>query len=182
MKTAFRLIGFATLTAAGIAALRSGTCALFGAIALGILAHAALRTSARMMFYLSVPVMMFALALLALQWLDGSVDPRLPLRLIAVFSLSTSAARLVPPPGMASLRPRSRMRLPFLFLLFVRHFSVVLLEEVRRTFQARSLCISSEFSRGGLRSLTWATVAVFRRSLDRAERFYAAQLIGGFPQ
>ena len=102
------------------------------------------------------------------------------LRTIAVFLLSTVAFRVLPWSDLiAVLDIRSRWYLPVMFLLFVRHFAAMLLEEVRRAFQARSLCVSTNFRRGGFRSLAWATASVFRRAIDRAERFYAAQTIGG---
>jgi len=152
------------------------------AIALGIAAHLLLRTGARRLLWLSLPVLIFAAVLVALQWLGGAVDLRLPLRVVAVFLLSTALVRALPPPSLAACSPRSPFRLPLLFLLFVRHFTAILIQEARRTFQARRLCVSREFGGGAFQSLVWATAAMFRRSFDRAERFYAAQLIGGLPE
>jgi hypothetical protein len=114
--------------------------------------------------------------------MGGGVDIRVALRTVAIFALSTAAARLLPPPGLASLAPGTRRRAPVLFLFFVRHFASILIGEAMRTYQARALCVASNWSRSGFESLAWATVAVFRRSLGRAERFYAAQLVGGFEE
>jgi hypothetical protein len=54
-----------------------------------------------------------------------------------------------------------------------------LIDESRRTFLARSLCVNRKFGRGSFTSLAGAVAAVFRRALARAERFYAAQSISG---
>lgn len=182
MTAALRWAGITALAAAVTLTWRAGAGMLAGAIGLGIVAHAALRTGARAMLRNGVPALLFALGLLALQWLGGAVDIRAPLRAIAVFSLSTAAARLVPMPGLTALCPGSRRRLPLLFLLFIRHFTVILTGEITRVFQARSLCIPCNCSRSGFQSLAWAAAAVLRRSLERAERFYAAQAAGGFPE
>ena len=180
MKAAIRSLGFLMLMAAAVVALRSGPGALAVAIGLGIASHAAIRTGVRTALHFAAPVLFFALVLTAFQWLNGAVDIRLPLRTIAVFLLSTAAFRVLPWSDLiAALDTRSRWYLPVMFLLFVRHFAAMLLEEVRRAFQARSLCVSANFRRGGFQSLAWATASVFRRAIDRAERFYAAQTIGG---
>jgi hypothetical protein len=179
MKTAVRVLAFLILMAAGLAALRFGPGGLAAVIALGIASHAAIRTRARTAHF-AAPVLLFALVLTTLQWLNGAVDIRLPLRTIAIFLLSTAAFRVLPWPYLiAGLDSRSPWYLPAMFLLFVRHFAAMLLEEVRRAFQARSLCVSANIRRGGFQSLVWATASVFRRAIDRAERFYAAQTIGG---
>jgi hypothetical protein len=180
MKAAIQSLAFVMLMAAGVAALRLQSVALVAAIGLGVASHAALRTRARTALHFGVPVLLFALILTALQWWGGAVDLRLPLRTISIFLLSTAAFRAVPWSGLAgSLDARSRWHTPVMFLLFVRHFAAMLVEEVRRVFQARSLCVSANFRRGGFQSLAWATASVFRRAIDRAEHFYAAQTIGG---
>jgi hypothetical protein len=180
MSTAIRLFVLAMLALAGVAALLPWPGALAIAIGLGVASHAAMRTGARTALRSGVPVLLFAMVLTAFQWLNGAVDLRLPLRTIAIFLLSTAAFRVLPWSAMAgALDARSRWYVPAMFLLFVRHFAAMLVEEVRRAFQARSLCVSENFRRGGFQSLAWATASVFRRAIDRAERFYAAQTIGG---
>ena len=96
MKAAIRAVAFLLLMAAGVAALRSGPGALAAAIGLGIASHAALRTRARTVLHFAAPVLFFALVLTALQWLNGAVDIRLPVRTVAVFLLSTAAFRVLP--------------------------------------------------------------------------------------
>jgi hypothetical protein len=170
------------MAAAAALALTADAARIVGAIAAGVSMHFALRTRVRTMLRASAPVAMLSAALMALQWIGGRVDIRLPLRTVAIFALSTAAARLLPPLGLASLTPGSRRRAPALFLFFVRHFASILIGEAMRTYQARALCVASTWSRSGFESLAWATVAVFRRSLGRAERFYAAQIVGGFEE
>lgn len=182
MKTVFRWCAATALAAIAVRTPALGPAGLAAALAAGIAVHGMLRTRPRAMFVASLPVVLFGVVLVVLQWIAGGVDLRLPLRVMAIFALSTALFRLIPLPGLRRLEPGARLRTPFLFLLFVRHFSLVLMTEVKRTFQARALCIHSNFGRGGFYSLVCATAAVFRRSLDRAERFYAARLIGGFDE
>jgi hypothetical protein len=180
VRMAARSLAFFSLLAVGGAALRVGPVAIAAAIGIGIASHAAMHIRPRMAFSFCGPVLLFASILIALQWLNGAVDIRLPLRTIAVFLCSTAAFRVLPWSDLITgLDSRSHWYLPVMFLLFVRHFAAVLVEEVRRAYQARSLCVSSNFRRGGLQSLAWASASVFRRAIDRAERFYAAQTIGG---
>jgi hypothetical protein len=183
VRKASRSLAFLGLLTAGTAALRLGPGAVAAVIGFGIASHAAMRTKARMALPFAAPVLLFALVLIAFQWLNGGVDIRLPLRTIAVFLCSTAAFRVLPWADLiAEIDTRSHWYLPVMFLLFVRHFATVLVEEVRRAFQARSLCVSANFRRGGFQSLAWATASVFRRAIDRAERFYAAQTIGGIEE
>lgn len=182
MRTVCRWGGLSMLAAAAVLALSFGPGMLIGAIAAGLSVHVALGSGARSVLRATVPIVIFAAVLTGFQWLGDAADIRLPLRAIAVFALSTAAARLAPTPGLASLSPRSCFRVPALFLLLMRHFSLVLIGEVKRTFQARALCISSNCNQSGFQSLAWATAAVFRRSFDRAERFYAAQMVGGLEE
>lgn len=180
MSTAIRLFVLAMLALAVVAALLPWPGPLAFAFVLGVASHAAMRTGARTALLFGTPVLLFAMVVTALQWLNGAVDFRLPLRTIAIFLLSTAASRVLPWSSLAgALDTRSRWYVPAMFLLFVRHFAAMLVEEVRRAFQARSLCVSANFRRGGFQSLAWATASVFRRAIDRAERFYAAQTIGG---
>jgi hypothetical protein len=182
MSTIWRWSRLLPIAAVSVLALTSGPWIIAGACAAGMLAHVSLRTDMRWMLGASVPTIMFGAVLVGLQRLGGNVDLRVPLRVIAVFLLSTAAARLIPVPDLQLVRRGSRWRVPVLFLFFVRHFATILIGEVRRTFQARALCVSSNLNRSGLQSLAWATVAVFRRCFDRAERFYAAQMLSGFEE
>ncbi|MFB3777714.1 MAG: hypothetical protein ACE141_08885 [Bryobacteraceae bacterium] len=125
-----------------------------------------------------IPVLLFAATLVLLQWLGGRIDLSLPLRTVAVFLLSTLAASVAPWTWIAGgVSPGSRLYLPGLFLLFIRHFAGILISESRRTLQARALSAPRVSGPGGFASVTGALTAVFRRALVRAERFYAAQLL-----
>jgi len=183
MRTAAGWLAFLALLTAGAAALRCGPLAITAIAGLGIAAHAAMGVRARTALLSAGPVLFFAAMLMALQWMSGAVDIRLPLRSVSVFLCSTAAFRALPWPALiAGLDARSRWYVPVMFLLFVRHFAAVLTGEVRRAYHARSLCVTVNFRRGGFRSLVWVTAAVFRRAADRAERFYAAQSLYGEPQ
>jgi hypothetical protein len=58
-----------------------------------------------------------------------------------------------------------------LFLLLLRHFAAILSEEPLRVLRARSLVVSRPWGPGWLGSLAHALASVFRRAIDRAERF-----------
>jgi hypothetical protein len=180
MKPGMR-IALAAALAAGIAlATRADGLLLAGAILIGAAAHVAAGRGLVPLIRSLVPVALFAAAVVALQWLSGTAGYTLPMRTLAVFLLSTAAFRIVPWESAAGrLSPESRLYAVGLFLLFVRHFSAILIDESRRTFQARSLCVNRKFGRGSFTSLAGAVAAVFRRALARAERFYAAQSISG---
>jgi len=153
------------------------------AILAGIVVHWAVHRGFRTALWLAGPVLLFSAVLIVLQWVGGAADIRLPMRTVAVFLLTTGAFRVLPWSAMAGgISSRSRLYMPVLFLLFVRHFAEILLAEARRALQARSLCISRSFGRAAFSSLAWAIAALFRRALQRAERFYAAQIVGGLAE
>ena len=153
---------------------------LIGVSAAAFAAHVLLRRRGLHALGSGLPVLLFAITLVALQWLNGRIDAALPLGTVAVFLLSTLAARLAPWTWMAGgLSPLSRLYLPGIFLLFVRHFAEILISESRRTLQARAMCAPGIFRTGGFASIAAALAAIFRRALTRAERFYAAQSLSG---
>jgi hypothetical protein len=143
-------------------------------------AHASAGHRFRHILRSAVPIGIFVAGVAALQWFHGSVDWVLPLRTVAVFLLSTLAMRVAPWEWMAArLSPRSRLYAPGLFLLFVRHFTAILIAETQRTMQARAMCAPFLLRPGGFSSLVYALTAIFRRALTRAERFYAARTLNG---
>ncbi len=146
-------------------------------------AHLAVGHRLRHILHSAMPIGIFVAGVAALQWFHGKVDWVLPLRTVAVFLLSTLAMRIAPWSWIAArLSPRSRLYAPGLFLLFVRHFTEILITEAQRTLQARAMCAPSSFRVGGFSSLAYAVAAIFRRALVRAERFYAAQTLNGIVQ
>jgi hypothetical protein len=172
----------ALLTCA-VAATRLPLGPLAAIIAAAMVVHGCLGRQLRRMLRAAIPIALFVAAVAALQWFHGKVDWLLPLRTVAVFLLSTLAMRLAPWDWFAAhLSPRSKLYLPGLFLLFVRHFSEILVAEPQRTLQARAMCAPSLFRAGGFSSLASALAAIFRRTLRRAEHFYAAQLLNGIVQ
>ena len=130
-----------------------------------------------------VPVILFAGTVALLQWINGKTDIAVPVRTIAVCLLLTLATSLAPWEWVASrLAPGSHLYHTGLFLLFVRHFATVLITETGRTLQARATAAPNLLHPGGAMSLVQALVSIIRRTLIRAERFYAAQRLNGIAQ
>lgn len=126
------------------------------------------------------PILSFAILLALIQWLADQLSPELPLKTVAVFLLVSAATRLLPwAQLLTAAPPRSRLFPLALFLLFLRHFALILEHETRRLLVARSLAVRKRHGPGSFTSLCWAMASLFRRSLTRAERFYAAQTLRG---
>jgi hypothetical protein len=129
----------------------------------------------------AVPILLFAATIALLQWISTGTVTTLPLLACAVFFATTILVRLVPwAKAAAAAPPQSRLFPAVLFLLFIRHFVGIVSEEVTRVLAARRLCIARRYGPGWFSSLVWALAGVFRASLARAERFYAALLLGGW--
>jgi len=130
-----------------------------------------------------MPLAVFAAGLALLQWLAGTLDPWLPVKTLAAFALGALLFAAIPWRRMSrGLLPGRWWYGPVLFLLILRHFTAILAEEPVRVLRARSLVISRRYGAGWLTSLAHALTALFRRAIDRAERFYAAQLIRGLAE
>ncbi len=129
------------------------------------------------------PLVVFAAGLAVAQWLTGTLDPWLPLKTLVAFALGLGLFAAIPWRRMSrSLAPGRWWYAPVLFLLILRHFMAIFGEEPVRVLRARSLVISRRYGTGWLESLAHALAALFRRAVDRAERFYAAQLIRGLAE
>jgi hypothetical protein len=127
-----------------------------------------------------VPISLFAAALALLQWAAGMPVTWLWLQTIFVFLATTTVVRLLPwNRWLFQVRYGSWLFWLALFALFVRHFAGVLLAEGRRALTARALSVPNNYGVGSFSSLAHAVSALFTRSLTRAERFYAAQLVRG---
>jgi len=164
--------------AAGVTAVRNPV-ALAGAAAAALALRTVLsgwRHTARV----AVPVALFAGMLAGLQALAGSFSPVLPLRSAAVVFFATTGAAVFPWRAAARIHPRSRAFPAALFLLAVAHFTGILGAEAHRLLAARKLAMPRPYGPAWFLSLVWALAAVFRTSLTRAERFYAALWLGGF--
>jgi hypothetical protein len=130
-----------------------------------------------------LPILAFAAALVLMQWAGGLPLTPLPLVTLVVFAVSVTLARRVRWQGrIFRVRPGSRSYTALLFALFVRHFAGILGTETRRVLVARRLAAPRAWGPGGARSLMFAVAALFGRSLTRAERFYAAQSLGGMAE
>jgi hypothetical protein len=183
MMAGIRIAAAVALMVGAIAATRLSAPPLAALVVVAFAAHGFAGGRWRATLRAGIPVALFAATVAALQWINHSLDWAVPPRTLAVFLLSTLAMRTVPWVWVAGrLSPRSRLYLPGLFLLFVRHFTEILISETRRTLQARAMCVPSLFRAGGFSSLGSALVSIFRRALGRAERFYAAQSLSGIAQ
>ena len=101
-------------------------------------------------------------------------------KILVVYWLSSSAIRLIPWNDFGYiLHPGSKLAPFALYLLFIRHFSLILAGEARRLLTARSRSVFRSYGRWSFRSLTAALASLFMRAMNRAERFYAAQLLKG---
>jgi hypothetical protein len=128
----------------------------------------------------ALPVVLFAVVLMLMQWLAGVAVTSLAAKALAVFLFSTAAFRLLPwTDAFAATQPRTTFHSLFLFLLFVRHFVHILQGEASRVLHARALSVARPHGPGAFASLIWGLVSLFDRSLARAERFYAAQSLRG---
>ncbi len=128
-----------------------------------------------------LPITIFVLALVLVQWLYHEPDLEVAAKTMAVFWLTASAFRLIPWSQFGNaLRPGSRLSAPLLYLLFIRHFALILIGESRRLLTARSRTVFKPYGRWSFRSTVSALAALFLRSMNRAERFYAAQMLKGF--
>jgi hypothetical protein len=175
-----RLIFSIVLLAGAVVATRLPLIPLAALSTVALAAHSLRGRSLRTLLARVTPIVPFVVTVALLQWCRGKVDWLLPLRTLAVFLLSTYAVRIAPWTWCAGhLSPRSKLYLPGLFLLFVRHFTEILITETHRTLQARAMCAPVLFQPGGFRSLACAVASIFRRVLTRAERFYAAQTLNG---
>ncbi len=172
---------FALLLATAVASVFvTGQLPLLGALAVGLLIRRLAWGGWRPSLPALVPIAVFALVLAGLQWIARMPVTLLALKVVVVFLFSTSAFRLFPWTDLTSaLGSRGRLRTPVLLALFTRHFAQILLVEATRVFRARSLCVRRPFGRASFSSLVWVLVSLFSRSISRAERFYAAQLLRG---
>jgi hypothetical protein len=126
------------------------------------------------------PILLFAAVLFLMQWVSGRGLTALPFVTIAVFLVVALLGRLIPWQSLAArVRPGSQFFSLVLFLHITHHFVRILGQETVRVLQARRLCIRRRWGPGAFRSLAWALAGVFRRSMVRAERFYAAQMLRG---
>jgi len=156
---------------------------IVAALVLGFVLRAAIWRNLSASLRSALPMVLFAVVLMLMQWLAGVPVTSLAAKALAVFLFSTAAFRLLPwTAAFATTRPGTTLHGFFLYLLFVRHFVIILQSEASRVLHARALCIACPYGRGALASLVWGLVSLFSRSLVRAERFYAAQLLRGFAE
>jgi hypothetical protein len=181
MKMGLRVgLSIGILAAAGISAAANSFAWVTGLFLLGLMAHTLVSNSIRQAFLRLVPALFFSGTLAVLQWLGNGSTTLVPLKAFAVFLLATSGARVFPvDAALRTISPASHLFRAALFLLLVRHFLRILVEEVVRVLSARSLALPRRFGPASGRSLVFAIASIFPRTLERAERFYACQLVRG---
>jgi len=156
---------------------------LVGALVVGFALRAGIWRNLSASLRSALPVVLFAVAIVLMQWLARVPVTSLAAKTLAVFLFSTAAFRLLPwTDAVAATRPGTAFHGFLLYLLFTRHFVNILTVETSRILQARSLCVVRPYGRGAFSSLAWGLASLFSRSLARAERFYAAQLLRGFAE
>jgi len=106
---------------------------------------------------------------------DGAL---LAIRILFVYAVATWLGLALWLGDMTPPRGRLMFR-AFLFACFTRHFAIVLTNECHNSLRARKLAAPSLWSKSGMSSLVYSCVNIFTRTLLRAERFYAAQLLKG---
>ncbi len=123
-----------------------------------------------------LPVLPFAITLALLQWMGGTAQAALALKTLAAVPAVVAAGRLVRwAERLAGVDPAARLYPAALFLLVLRHFTLVLGAQARRQLLTRSFAVRRRYGPGWFTSLGWCSAGVFQRCLGRAERFYAAQ-------
>ena len=129
------------------------------------------------------PILLFCAVLAFLEWIDHRTVSALPLKALVSYLAIAPALRIMPWVAIVrSVPPRSRSFPPVLFLLFIRHFTLILRDEAMRSLTAYRLAVPHPFRSCGIRALAYSLGSFFRRYLLRAERFYAAQLLRGLAE
>ncbi len=127
-----------------------------------------------------LPITIFVAVLSLIQWLYHEFHYEVVAKTLAVFWLTASAFRFMPWNRFGDgIRPGSRLTAPILYLLFIRHFALILSGESKRLLTARSRTVFKPCGRWSFRSLISALGSLFLRAMNRAERFYAAQMLKG---
>lgn len=175
------VVGAAALLALAILLLSSDSLVVVSVLAaIGLVIRLSAAASWRTALLTIWPVVLFASLLALLGWAGGHPSAMLPLKTIGLFLLVISAVNLVPwAEATSRLVSHPAIRVPVLTALITRHFVLVLGGEARRVMIAHRVSAPNRWRRGWFRSLGWALVGLFRQSLARAERFYAAQLVRG---
>ena len=175
--------GFALLGAALGVSLTHDYRLLVLAVSCGLGAHTLAYGSLSKSLHAALPVALFGATLTLLQLITRMPVTALAAQTVVIFLLVSAAFRIVPwAASLAGIGPRSRFYALVLYALFTRHFFFILTGEAMRLFRARALCITRPYGKGAFRSLAAALVSLFSRSILRAERFYAVQLLRGLAE
>ncbi len=177
------LAGCGLLVATFLLAFTTRTDALLMALATGFLLFWATRRPLGRALLAAMPVAVTAVLYYLLQLLAGSTAIMLPLKMLVVFLYLSTVLRIFPwDVALSRSRPGSHGFQALLYIHFIGHFVHVFGEETLRVLRAWKW--SSRGARGSvrLRALRGTLSGLFLRSLGRAERFYAAQLVRGLAE
>jgi hypothetical protein len=178
--TAARLM-LAVLLLCGLAMLLVSGSTSWLAVTLGC--AVSIEIFVRRKFRWLLPPLLFCLVLALLEWVGHHSVTVLPLKAFLSYAVLTLSLRIMPwAELLRSVSPQSWLFLPVLFLLFVRHFTSILRDEAVRSLTVYRLAVPHLFGHGGIRALAWSLDSFFCRSILRAERFYAAQLLRGLAE
>lgn len=171
---------FSLLVAAAIVAFTQYVWILVGALPVSFALCIIVWKSVTKALRALLPITIFVLALGLVQWLFHELDLEVAAKTLAIFCLTASAFRLIPwSQSGNAFRPGSQLSASVLYLLFIRHFALILTEESKRLLTARSRTVFKPHGRWSFRSIVSALAALFLRAMNRAERFYAAQMLKG---
>jgi hypothetical protein len=125
-------------------------------------------------------LVLFAVSIALAEWWSTGRPGTLALKTLAAAAISVALLAFLPwKRWVASSDPRGPWFRAALFLLALHHFYRILTEEALRLMRARSLCVRRETGPMALASLAAAVGDLIRRTLNRAERFYAALVLEG---
>jgi hypothetical protein len=131
----------------------------------------------------AAPMLLFCAVLAILELIARQAISMLALKALVSYFVFILCVRMIPWPTIVyAAHPRSRAFVPALYLLIVRHFIFILRDETLRSLTAYRLAVPRVFARGGVRALAYCLENLLHRCLQRAERFYAAQLLRGIAE
>jgi hypothetical protein len=183
MKLARWTCGVLLLGASVAVSLTDNELLLVIALSAGLVMYALARKNLSKSLYATLPVVVFAAVLSLSQVLARIPVTSLAAKSLTIFLFTSAAFRILPwQSSLAAVHPGTSSFKVALYILFIRHFFTILSSEALRLVRARGLSISRPYGKGSFRSLVGALATFFNRSVIRAERFYAAQLLRGLAE
>lgn len=177
------LAGCGLLTLAVCLALAAEENTLLIGTGTGFLLFWTTRRSLSRALLAAMPVAVTAFAYYVLQALAGNTAIVLPLKMVAVFLWLSAALRVLPwETALSWPRPGSPGFHAVLYIHFVGHFLHILGDETLRALRAWAWSSRGAPRTLRIQALRGALSRLALRSIIRAERFYAAQLVRGLAE